>query len=102
MFFCATLSPASTRAKLAREVLTFDACLRRSRGGHSSWTNVVTACQSCNLTKGSQLPGECGLYPRIRPQRPSSVELRRQGRRFPHGFLHESWMDFLYWDTELE
>ena len=24
------------------------------------------------------------------------------GRAFPPNFLHESWRDFLYWDTELE
>jgi len=24
------------------------------------------------------------------------------GRKFPPNHLHESWMDFLYWDAELE
>ena len=24
------------------------------------------------------------------------------GRLFPPNYLHESWMDFLYWDSELE
>jgi len=28
--------------------------------------------------------------------------LRNLGRRFPPNHLHESWMDFLYWDTELD
>jgi len=24
------------------------------------------------------------------------------GRKFPPNYLHESWMDFLYWDAELD
>jgi len=24
------------------------------------------------------------------------------GRRFPPNHLHESWIDFLYWDAELD
>ena len=29
-------------------------------------------------------------------------ELRNAGRQFPPNHLHESWMDFLYWDSELD
>ncbi|HQT40075.1 MAG TPA: HNH endonuclease, partial [Acidocella sp.] len=25
-----------------------------------------------------------------------------RGRAFPPNYLHESWRDFLYWDSELE
>jgi hypothetical protein len=28
--------------------------------------------------------------------------LRNSGRQFPPNYLHDSWMDFLYWDSELE
>jgi hypothetical protein len=28
--------------------------------------------------------------------------LHRNGRLFPPNFLHDSWQDYLYWDTELE
>ncbi|MEM9123742.1 MAG: HNH endonuclease, partial [Pseudomonadota bacterium] len=24
------------------------------------------------------------------------------GRKFPPNYLHESWLDYLYWDTELD
>jgi hypothetical protein len=30
------------------------------------------------------------------------MDLHRNGRLFPPNFLQESWMDYLYWDTELE
>ena len=29
-------------------------------------------------------------------------ELQENGRAFPPGYLHESWRDFLYWDSELD
>jgi hypothetical protein len=42
------------------------------------------------------------MYP-LRPVvQPTTYELRQNGRSFPPNFLHESWCDFLYWDTELE
>ena len=47
------------------------------------------------------MPNECGMFPLQEPQQPSIHELQGLGRKFPPGFLHESWMDFLYWDTEL-
>jgi hypothetical protein len=35
-------------------------------------------------------------------RRPSMHELQDRGRRFPPGHLHVSWLDYLYWDIELE
>lgn len=35
--------------------LTYDHIIPRSRGGGTSWTNVVTACVRCNLKKGNKL-----------------------------------------------
>jgi 5-methylcytosine-specific restriction endonuclease McrA len=84
------------------EELTFDHVVPRSRGGRTSWQNVVTACSPCNLRKGNRLPRGCGLHPRRRPEEPSSFQLQENGRSFPPNYLHESWHDFLYWDTELE
>lgn len=81
--------------------LTFDHIVPRSRGGRTSWTNIVAACQECNIMKGDRLPRECGMYPLNDPHKPSIYELQDNGRRFPPNFLHESWGDFLYWDTEL-
>jgi 5-methylcytosine-specific restriction endonuclease McrA len=84
------------------ENLTFDHVIPRSRGGRTVWTNVVTACEPCNLTKGRRLPGEVGLALRRRPYAPTNVELQENGRGFPPNYLHESWRDFLYWDSVLE
>ncbi|CAK0747230.1 5-methylcytosine-specific restriction enzyme A [uncultured Gammaproteobacteria bacterium] len=82
--------------------LTFDHVMPRSRGGRTTWENVVTACSACNLTKGNRLPRVCGMIPLRPPHRPTAHQLHENGRSFPPNFLHESWRDFLYWDSELE
>ncbi|MBP0492040.1 HNH endonuclease [Roseomonas sp. SG15] len=82
--------------------LTFDHVIPRSRGGRTTWENVVAACGPCNLRKGSKLPREIGMLPRQVPRQPTSWELQENGRAFPPNHLHESWRDYLYWDSELE
>jgi len=86
----------------SRGDLTFDHVLPRSRGGVTSWENVVAACSPCNLRKGNRLLRNSGLGLRRPPRRPDPEEMRNAGRRFPPNYLHESWMDFLYWDAELD
>ncbi len=81
--------------------LTFDHVIPRSRGGRTSWTNIVTSCQTCNRKKGSSMPHDIGMFPLREPRQPSIYELQDRGRKFPPNFLHESWSDFLYWDTVL-
>ncbi len=58
-----------------REFLTRDHVVPISRGGDNSWTNVVTACSTCNNRKGSRLPHESGMQPIHRPREPNYVEL---------------------------
>ena len=82
--------------------LTFDHVVPRSRGGRTSWANIVTACTRCNLRKGNRLPQECGMHPMARPVVPTAHQLRLNGRAFPPNYLHESWRDYLYWDVELD
>jgi hypothetical protein len=45
---------------------------------------------------------ESGLMLRCAPVEPSTQVLQEHGRAFPPGYLHESWRDFLYWDSELD
>jgi len=68
----------------AKGDMTFDHVVPRARGGITAWDNVVAACSPCNLRKGSR------------------GELQNIGRKFPPNYLHESWMDYLYWDAELD
>lgn len=82
--------------------LTFDHVIPRSKGGRTTWDNVVAACAPCNLRKSNRLPREIGMVPVQKPYRPTVFDLHNNGRAFPPNYLHESWMDYLYWDIELE
>ena len=82
--------------------MTFDHVLPRCKGGKTSWDNVVAACGSCNLKKGSRDLKSSGMKILKQPSKPSTSDLMNQGRKFPPNYLHDSWIDFLYWDAELE
>ena len=82
--------------------LTFDHLLPKSKGGKTDWQNVVTACSTCNVKKGGKLYSKCDLSLKRKPFIPTVDDLHKNGRNFPPNFLHESWMDYLYWDIELE
>lgn len=64
-----------------RECLTRDHLIPLSRGGTNEWTNVVTACSSCNTRKGNRLPEECGMQPLHAPLEPHFVHLTWAVRR---------------------
>jgi 5-methylcytosine-specific restriction endonuclease McrA len=51
--------------------LTVDHVVPRSRGGRSSWDNVVTSCAPCNSRKGDSLPNEIAMFPKRSPRAPS-------------------------------
>ena len=62
----------------------------------------MTACQKCNFKKGNKVLRASGLTLKKIPKQPSTWLLQENGRGFPPNFLHQSWRDYLYWDTELE
>lgn len=86
----------------AQDELTFDHVIPRSRGGTTTWQNVVAACSPCNLRKGNQMASVARMWPAQRPYAPSVFDLHNNGRMFPPNYLHESWLDYLYWDSVLE
>ena len=86
----------------AQGEMTFDHVVPRARGGRTTWENVVASCGPCNLRKGSRTLKQSGLSLRRPPRRPTPAELHNVGRKFPPNHCRESWMDYLYWDSELE
>ncbi len=82
--------------------LTFDHVWPRSKGGKTTWDNVLTACSPCNLRKANKTLQQLDMTPRSKAYQPTVFELNNCGRHFPPNYLHESWMDYLYWDAELE
>ena len=37
-----------------------------------------------------------------KPFTPTNSQLQVVGKKFPPNYLHKSWMDYVYWDSELE
>ncbi len=54
----------------SRSNLTVDHVIPRSKGGMSSWENIVAACAPCNRRKGDRLPSQIGMTPRKAPRTP--------------------------------
>lgn len=77
--------------------ITCDHVIPRSRGGKTSWENVVAACHDCNLKKGSRLPEEIGMR-LARPPVKLTTLPTLSGLRQPLQ-LPESWRTYLSFST---
>ena len=81
--------------------LSLDHVIPRSRGGKTTWDNVVCCCTSCNVKKGGRLPSEMGMeliVKPVKPRRSPMVHLRLGQDKYA------SWKQFLnhaYWSVEL-
>src|SRR4051812_49971464 len=56
----------------SRSNLTVDHVIPRSKGGPSTWENIVASCAPCNRRKGDALPHHINMHPRMKPRVPSS------------------------------
>jgi 5-methylcytosine-specific restriction endonuclease McrA len=85
--------------KHARD-LTLDHVIPRSRGGQSTWENLVACCKQCNGRKGSRSLKEASMK-LLRPPRPLAQEyasvfllrypqLREAYQRFIDSLMHPS------------
>jgi 5-methylcytosine-specific restriction endonuclease McrA len=51
--------------------LTVDHVIPRSKGGDSTWENIVTCCAPCNRRKGDRLPRQANMVPARKPKAPN-------------------------------
>ncbi len=56
--------------KFHKDFLSMDHVIPRSRGGPSSFTNIVTACKPCNAFKDDRTPDEAGMVLLKKPVAP--------------------------------
>ncbi len=90
--------------RLPRSELNLDHVVPRSRGGSTTWENVVCSCVACNLRKGGRTPDEAGMRLQRIPGRPRWTPVFRSATR--RAFYRE-WRPFLsladaaYWNAEL-
>jgi 5-methylcytosine-specific restriction endonuclease McrA len=62
-------------ARPPRKDLTVDHVLPRSRGGQTTWENVVIACKPCNSRKGNRTPGEANMNLTVLPRKPKYLAM---------------------------
>ena len=90
----------------ARVELNLDHVIPRSRGGVTSWENVVCSCVPCNLRKGGRTPEEARMHLRRLPTRPRWTPFFRgpptQGRFYSQWLPFLSLADLAYWNVELK
>ena len=75
--------------------LTLDHVLPRSRGGLSTWENLVACCHSCNHDKGNRLPAEAGMK-LMREPRPFNLHTSRHIMRMM-GRSDDKWRKYLFY-----
>ena len=71
----------------------------RSRGGKTTWENIVTACVACNTRKAHRTPAQAGMRLRKPPVRPRwvpvfTIEISRAS-------MPDAWRDYCYWTARL-
>ncbi len=87
-------------AKCGIDQLTYDHVIPRSRGGRTTWDNIVSCCYLCNAKKANRTPSEAGMKLLSVPGRPSwipSVQIRVSTKSIP-----DAWRDYVYWTGEIE
>lgn len=70
-----------------RKKFTRDHVIPKSRGGKSTFENIVTACAICNGKKRDMTPEEAGMKLRSTPRRPDVLP-----KQFKAGLGYEAWM----------
>jgi 5-methylcytosine-specific restriction endonuclease McrA len=75
--------------------LTLDHVIPRSRGGSSTWENLVACCHPCNNRKGSRTPEEAGMR-LARAPRPFSLHTSRHLMRLL-AKSDDQWRKYLFY-----
>jgi 5-methylcytosine-specific restriction endonuclease McrA len=56
---------------LCDKTATIDHIIPKSKGGGSTWVNMVASCKDCNLAKGNRTPKEAKMPLKNKPKEPS-------------------------------
>ncbi|BDD01689.1 HNH endonuclease [Persicobacter psychrovividus] len=70
--------------------LTLDHLIPRSKGGPSTWKNLVTACKRCNAKKGDRSIEQANMTLRHQPFRPSFLLMLKNTIK-----TNKSWRQYL-------
>ncbi len=88
--------------KFPTSELSLDHVTPRSRGGETSWENIVCSCVKCNVKKGGRTPQEAHMHlvqQPVKPKRSPMLSIKLGNPKY------ESWKSFLdnaYWSVDLK
>lgn len=77
--------------------LTLDHVVPKSKGGKSTWTNLVTACKKCNAKKGDDELVQSGMILKKKPIKPSYIMFLRNNS----DNYGEEWLPYLRLKNEV-
>ena len=78
--------------KFQADHLTFDHVIPRSRGGPTTWENIVTSCAECNNEKAARTPQEWGKTLLRKPFKPKWTPMMALRLTKPELRLFSSWI----------
>jgi len=95
----------STRSILVRDLYTCQYCgnkltnssgtkdhvIPESKGGPSSWSNLVAACRTCQSKKDDKFTHECNMYPKTTPRAPTLAERFKNNIRVANSYERRNW-----------
>lgn len=84
-----------TGRKISIDEATIDHVIPRSRGGASTWENLVMCCKEVNSQKADRTPEESGLRLLNKPQKPKWSPIYARFARLATMNVPESWMKFI-------
>ena len=78
--------------------LSIDHVVPRSRGGITSWENLVCACLACNVKKGGRTPLEAKMKLVRHPAKPKRNPLLSLKLENPKYESWKTWLEAAHWD----
>ena len=85
--------------RLPSSQLSLDHVIPRSRGGETTWDNVVCACLKCNVKKGGLTPNEAHMQLWRKPIRPKQSPLLTVKLQNPKYECWKTWLDASHWEV---
>jgi 5-methylcytosine-specific restriction endonuclease McrA len=92
--YCARNQPTSE--------LSLDHVIPKSKGGPTTWDNIVCACVACNVRKGGRTPREAGMKLIRKPRKPRYSPLLTMKLHNPKYVSWRSFVDKAYWLADLQ
>ncbi len=78
--------------------LSLDHVMPRSRGGQTTWENIVCACLACNVKKGGRTPREAKMKLFRKPAKPKRNPMLALKLENPKYESWRTWLDGVCWE----